>query len=541
MAAKKRRAAQKAPARKSKPVKPPRAAKSAKPAKMATATRPVKKKYANAASACSYSYGASPVHYPHHGYDSRNDTPPPKGPVFAPGRFGRMFPNLPGLVVPDAALDALAAAMLDPNGAPAGDNPAISSGFTYLGQFIDHDVTFDPTTMPEVLVDPQAVFNFRTPKLDLDSVYGTGPSTQPYLYELDRLHLIVGTTQVGGGDATIPAGMPNDLPRLNGTAVIGDPRNDENIVVAQTHLAMIKFHNKCVDKLVADGFPNAGVFAEARKLVTWHYQRMVLDDFLGRLCDPNVLDDVIQNGREFFHFAEETFVPVEFSVAAYRFGHSQVRGAYNYNRVFRFGGVAPATLALLFRFSGVSGPRTPDTIPVPSDWIIDWRRFYALDAAVAPDATRKIDPLLVQDLHQLPGGGGSLPARNLKRGVRMGLPSGQAIAAAMGIQGLSAAQLSGGTDGQVLAAQGLTGATPLWYYILKEAQVQQNGERLGVVGSRIVAETFLGMLEGDALSFKNQNPSFVPSLFKPGQSAATPGKYTMVDLLSFVDDINPIN
>ena len=328
---------------------------------------------------CSYSYGASPASWPQHGYDPRNETPPPKGPVFDPGRFGRMFPNLPGLVVDDAALTALGNAMRDPSGAdPTRDNPGIPSGFTYLGQFIDHDITFDPTSMPEVLVDPQAVFNFRTPKLDLDSVYGTGPSTQPYLYEPGRRKLRVGATQTGGGDATIPAGLPNDLLRLNGTAVIGDPRNDENLVVAQTHLAFIKLHNKCVDKLEAEGFPQTGLFTEARKLVTWHYQRMVIDDFLARLCDPAVLADVVQNGRAFFDFAGEAFMPVEFSVAAYRFGHSQVRNAYNYNRVFRFGGVTPATLALLFRFSGVSGGGAATDIPVPSDWIIDWRRFYDL-------------------------------------------------------------------------------------------------------------------------------------------------------------------
>ena len=493
---------------------------------------------------CSYSYGASPASWPQHGYDPRNETPPPKGPVFDPGRFGRMFPNLPGLVVDDAALAALGDAMRDPAGAdPTRDNPGIPSGFTYLGQFIDHDITFDPTAMPEVLVDPQAVFNFRTPKLDLDSVYGTGPSTQPYLYEPGRRKLRVGATQTGQGDASIPAGMPNDLLRLNGTAVIGDPRNDENLVVAQTHLAFIKLHNKCVDKLEAEGFPQAGLFTEARKLVTWHYQRMVIDDFLGRLCDAAVLADVVQNGRRFFDFAGEAFMPVEFSVAAYRFGHSQVRNAYNYNRVFRFGpgGVAPATLALLFRFSGVSGSGNTADIPVPSDWIIDWRRFYDLpDGGVTPDATRKIDPLLAAELHGLPNGGGSLPTRNLMRGVRMGLPSGQAVAAAMQLTPLTPQELGGGPDGQVLVAQGLGGNTPLWYYLLKEAQVQQNGDRLGQVGSRIVAETFIGLLDSDALSFRRQNPLFEPSLFKPGATPTAAGRYTMADLLTFVDEINPI-
>ncbi len=487
----------------------------------------------------SVSYGTTAGCPAHHGAGAREYHAVPCGTAFKPGQFGRMFPELPMLSVPDEMLEVLANAMVDVDGNPADDNATIPAGFTYLGQFIDHDVTFDTTTMPEVQIDPQSIFNFRTPKLEMDSVYGTGPSTQPYLYE-DGVRMRVGATQTGQGDPSIPAGMPNDLLRLNGIAVIGDPRNDENLAVAQIHLAFIKFHNKVVDSLTGGGLAGNALFTEARRLVTWHYQRMIIDDYLDRLCAPDVLDDVITNGPRFFKFEGEPFMPVEFSVAAYRFGHSQVRNAYNFNRVFRSGGVTPATLDLLFTFSHLSGPRTPETIPVPSDWIADWRRLFEVGGGVSPDATRKIDPLLATSLHNLPGNGGSLPFRNMQRGVRMGLPSGQAVAEAVSATPLTPAELSQGPDGSAAVLGGMHINSPLWYYILKEAQVQQNGDRLGEVGSRIVAEVIIGMMDGDPLSFRRQNPAFEPTLFKSGESPVRAGKYTMVDLLRFTDDINPI-
>jgi hypothetical protein len=450
-----------------------------------------------------------------------------------------MFPELAAFVVDDAKLESLAAAMVDTNDAVSDDNPAIPAGFTYLGQFIDHDITFDPTTVPEMLVDPQSVFNFRTPKVELDNVYGTGPATQPYLYEGDGASLRVGATQTGDGDPTIPAGLPNDLIRLGATAVIGDPRNDENLAVAQTHLAFIKFHNAVVAQLKADGVPAGELFQEARRLVSWHYQRIILDDYLPRLCVPAVLDNVVANGPQFFDFEDEPFMPVEFSVAAYRLGHSQIRNTYDFNRVFREGGLVPASLDLLFKFTGLSG----DTTPVPSDWIIDWRRFFDFGAAgggVAVNATRKLDPFLATRLHDLPNNEGSLPERNLKRGVRLGLPSGQAVADAIGATPLTPAEIAGGSDGPAAAAAGFDVEGPLWHYILKEAAVRQGGLRLGEVGSRIVAEVFVGMMDGDAMSFRRQAPGFAPTLFRPGQTPSAPGKYTMVDMLTFVDDLNPI-
>lgn len=483
-----------------------------------------------------------------------------------PGLFGKIF-DLPAFTATDAALQALADAMRDPNpGDPSGDNPNIPSGFTYLGQFVDHDITLDLTSISEKQEDPHATTNFRTPRLDLDNVYGLGPDGSPQLYARDPANI----TQPGPKlllGRTIPtprvAGVfPNDLPRSpEGRALIGDHRNDENLLVAQTQLAFLKFHNKVVDRLATSPNPPAPnkLFAEARKQVTWHYQWMVLHDWVERITETGIVAKILHDGRKFYRFQKVPYMPVEFSAAAYRLGHSMVREEYSHNRVFTPPpGFARATLALEFTFSGLSGgiigelianpppPPPPPQIPqifsekLPSDWIIDWSRFYEFKPPPPPtpnflfNHTRKIDPFLIPQLHDLPGGGGSLPFRNLKRGVILGLPSGQDVAKAMGITALTPAEIKTGPDGVVAAAQGFDKKTPLWYYILKEAQVKSGGLRLGPVGARLVAEVFIGLVAGDTTSYLS-DPTWKPTL-----PAKTPGTFLMSDLLQFVGDISPI-
>jgi hypothetical protein len=240
------------------------------------------------------------------------------------------------------------------------------------------------------------------------------------------------------------------------------------------------------------------------------------------------------------------YMPVEFSAAAYRLGHSMVRQRYSHNRIFN-----PTDFSLLFAFTGLSGgiigdlapnpPAPPVAVPVlPSNWMIDWRRFYQFNTPAAPGFTlnpsRKIDPFLVPTLHTLPGGGGNLAFRNLRRGVMLGLPSGQDVAKAMNIANpLTSDEIASGTDGAVAKAQGLHLKTPLWYYILKEAQVRSGGERLGPVGARIVAEVFIGLVAGDNSSYLSQ-PNW-----KPTMPAKVPGTFKMTDLLQFVGDIDPVD
>lgn len=481
-----------------------------------------------------------------------------------PGMFGRMFPDLPPLAVDDDALQPLANAMKDANpGDAAGNNDALPAGFTYLGQFIDHDITLDLTSIGEKVRDPLATTNFRTPSLDLDSVYGRGPDGSPHLYARNANafnapgpKLLIGTTVSAFQDfGNVPPGLPNDLPRSpQGIALMGDHRNDENLVVAQTHLAFLKFHNAVVDLMRGSGVSEGNLFAEARRLCTWHYQWMVLHDFVERITEEGIVARILREGRKFYRFKTTPYMPVEFSAAIYRLGHSMVREVYSHNRIFSPDGAVPASLQLLFEFSGNSGGIVGDLAPdpltgptpirlLPSNWIIDWRRYYDLQPpAPAPggvllNRSRKIDPFIVPRLHDLPGGGGSLALRNLRRGVHLGLPSGQNIAALMQISdALTPDEIASGPDGEAARANGLHLQTPLWYYILKEAQVRRGGARLGPVGSRLLAEVFVGLVHGDHESYLWQHGSWRPTL-----PAKNPGTFTMADLLQFVGDISPID
>ncbi len=479
-----------------------------------------------------------------HGSTLRFGSQIPLGKFFPSGMFGRMFGALPPLRAADDRLFNLAQALTSTTpDDPAGDNPNVPAGFTYLGQFIDHDITLDLTSLGESEIDPTGVHNFRTPGLDLDCLYGLGPSIHPFAYDGDLFVIGETNSTPGGGDPSVPPSQPFDLPRgPNGRALIGDPRNDENLVVAQTHLAFLRFHNKVVAELNSGNLQKIDstrpVFEAARQLVIWHYHWIVLHDFLPRIIRQDVLDDVLQNGRRFFLYELEPFMPVEFSGAAYRLGHSMVRAVYDYNRVFTPAGGIPATLELLFRFSGGSG----DGVPIPSDWIIDWRRFHEVDSSVSPGRSRKLDPFVVPALTNLPEFQNvpdprlrSLTFRNLRRGVQLGLPSGQWVARAMGAQPLTPAEIGSGPDGAVAAANGFASESPLWYYILKEAEVQEGSLRLGAVGSRLLAEVFVGLIEGDDGSFMNIHPNWTPTIPR-----ANPGTFTMADLLNFTGDVNPI-
>lgn len=226
-------------------------------------------------------------------------------------------------------------------------------------------------------------------------------------------------------------------------------------------------------------------------------------------------------------------------MAAFRLGHSMVREVYDYNRVFtpRPGGVVPATLKLLFDFTAKSAQSGVINVPIPSDWIIDWRRFFNIDPNVPTNPSRKLDPFLVDFLKKIPNvpPPSSLAVRNLLRGRSMGLPSGQSVARLMRFKPLSPAEIAQGALGAVAAKHNFHIESPLWYYILKEAQIQGKGLRLGQVGSRILAEVFVGLLEADSCSFMARNPEWKPML--PAQIIRT---FTMADMLKFVGDINPI-
>ena len=456
--------------------------------------------------------------------------------------FGYLFPGAaesPECLLPQSercedALLALGQAMVDASAPP---DPSLDSGvpaaFTYLGQFIDHDITArtdretglsriaqaDGRPLPITPLAPAQVVanlrNGRRPQLDLDSLYGDGPglvadveTEASSLYDpaSGKLRL----QDLGDGQI--------DLPRDGRKAEIGDGRNDENVNVSQLHAAFAAFHNKVAD-LVGGAATPARRYAKARQIVRWTYQYIVAQDYLPRICDADVVDDVRRNGPYFFGPAAGgggLFMPLEFSVAGFRFGHSMIRPSY------KIGDGDPVSIRSIL---GVSTEREPDQDLLEEAggrWRlkpenrVHWANFLQFEGGPAPQMARKIDSLISRGLFDLPFEGDAGPAammrhlaqRNLLRGYLLSIPTGQAVASALGIVPLIEGDLTDDEDPAVVAAieEGrFQRRTPLWYYVLREAQVQKGGESLGSVGSRLVAETLLGFLKHDPNSFLNNS------------------------------------
>ncbi|MDX2030214.1 MAG: heme peroxidase family protein [Blastocatellia bacterium] len=498
------------------------------------------------------------------------------------GRFGRMFRNLPAAHFFEEDLEALGEAMTsapekdeqgnltataetEPDGEEnqgPGNVPAIAAGFTYLGQFIDHDLTFDPMSSLVKQNDPDQLTDFRTPRFDLDSVYGRGPDAQPYLYEDDGRRLKLGR-RLTGAESFDP--NARDLPRHTSEkggrarALIGDPRNDENVIVAQLHANVLRFHNFMTDFMGSDA-----AFEEVQRQVRWHYQWVVLHDFLPTIVGSEMVYSVLPHLRKrtsihqdkpnllFYRWRNEPFMPVEFSVAAYRFGHSMIRPVYRLNQTLLGGGPDKDPInGRQFIFTkldseqGLNGFRE-----FPDNWAIDWSLYFDMGNKPPKFGVKrvqpayKIDSSLVNPLGDLPASVatqiGSLAKRNLKRSARMGLPSGQDVARLMGIKPIPDEKLRVGKAAEEDVADNLPiteygdsfmKRAPLWFYILAESQQAFKKDStpilLGPVGSRIVAEVFIGLLLGDGHSFLRQDPGWTPEKSFLNKD----GKFGMAELI----------
>ena len=526
------------------------------------------------------------------------------------GRFGRIFRSLPAASWKESALRDLAGNGLQDNrmSAPpevdvahprlpiappetgqasrihdAEEDSAIDAGYTYLGQFIDHDISFDPASSLQQRNDVDALVDFRTPRLDLDCLYGSGPDDQPYLYTANGRKFQLGEALTEGKNGTVIA---NDLPRHSWTddggthhrALIGDKRNDENVIVSQLHGLFLKFHNRFADD------HKSWDFAEIQRQVRWHYQYVVLHDFLYRMARKDVIEAVLPHFKNqssifddaprlrFYKPRNDPFMPIEFSTAAYRFGHAMVRPIYRLNTRLE-GGNQPDTTnpseitrgidGRQFVFAGLKDRGLNGFDRFPRDWGIDWNLFFDLtgDKATRKDKRRtqpayKLDASLVNPLAFLPEFSSvsatpplddiaklqavplkhsvaNLALRNLMRGVAMGLPSGQDVAMAMGFTPLTDEQLRVGKATKLaeyldtpkisdIAGGAFKGKAPLWYYLLAEGAHEwadrggneQGGVQLGRIGSRIVVETFVGMLLGDGHSVLRQAPGWHPAIGK---------------------------
>ncbi|MGH3624726.1 MAG: peroxidase family protein, partial [Sciscionella sp.] len=462
------------------------------------------------------------------------------------GRFGRLFPG----IEPRRPTGVSQAAQF---GAPGGlmdggqttleqDNPNLPSGFTYLGQFIDHNITFDATSVLGQQVDPDAVVDFRPARLDLDNLYGCGPTVEPYLYDKQSSR-----TKFPVADNAVDLARSSD-----GTALIGDPRNDENLILAQLHLAFSKFHNKVVDGLqqnsITDVFgdflppgppppPDPSdtdiedlldrqsyfdeLFTRAQQLVRWHYQWLIVHQFLP-LTVGDVAEHVREHGPRFYRPGRRPFIPVEFAVAAFRFGHPTVRSSYLVNQNF----AAPIFSA------DPNTPPDPRTDlrggPVKPGQEVDWSFFFETSVTRRPQHARKTTATLATPLLDLPDSAipgaatnalteplRSLAVRNLLRSETQQLPSGQDVARKVGERVLTDEEL------------GTTGPIYLWYYLLKEAELLAHGNHLGPVGGRIVAEVLEGILHADPTSYVSAFPAWKPTL------ADADGQFGIVQLLRF--------
>ncbi|MDR6854266.1 peroxidase family protein [Variovorax guangxiensis] len=470
-----------------------------------------------------------------------------------------------------------------------GDIPA---GYTYLGQFVDHDMTLDPTQLDINATPIRDLQSLRSPTLDLDSLYGRGPDLDPDIYEADKLHIKTHAPFPVPGIPALAAQKGFDLPRRQvdsaagpaRQALIPDGRNDENLAVAQVHLAFIRFHNRVVDDLIAGGSPSAGLFERAQEKVVLHYQFLLKTDYLPRIAKKAVVDDVYDHGRKVFEVDGDAFnatMPVEFSGAAFRLGHSMIRTGYSWNSIFP--GFRDGHIFRLFRFSGTSGTLLPTQHPpgsqedidnlesgpfgtaLPSNWVADWPRLF--DFGKIPDAegTRApnefnfasfMDTTLVNPLESLPAGSfgatssvaskRNLAFRNLVRGNMLGLPSGEQLfevmsQLALDVDPLSESDINNGTGtpnvGVVLTKADIPrldemkGKTPLWFYILREAEFGSG--KLAGVGARIVAETFHRAMQASKISLLNR-PFQVE--FGPGKDS---NRFEMPDLLFYAYDGDP--
>jgi hypothetical protein len=396
-----------------------------------------------------------------------------------------MFPELPAARFDDARLLALGSAGGFCDGGACDTESHIEAGQPFFGQYLAHDLTADRSPL-RVHGDISTLRNARTPRANLEALYGAGPVGSPYLFDqADPAKLLLGV-----GD--------RDLPRnQQGIALIGDPRNDVHAFMTGLQVAFIRAHNRLVDRLRADGVPEPELFDDARRALIWHYQWVILNDFLPNLVGEAMTTSVLEDGLRFYHVTDEPFIPVEFADAAYRYGHSQIKGDYQLRR------------------GGPRYPVFPDLAgfrPLASERVIDWSLLF--DVAGCPPAQRAkpIDGQLPASLIRLPesitgtvevSAYRSLAARDLQRGMGTGLPSGEAVARAMGARTLSRQELALG-DWQ--------DETPLWLYILREAAVRGGGDHLGQVGGRIVAEVIVGIIRTDPESYLTNDPSWRPTL-----------------------------
>jgi hypothetical protein len=428
------------------------------------------------------------------------------------------------------------------------------SAFVYLGQFLDHDLTRDETRLEHASAVPEKTRNFHAPRLNLESAYGGGPKKSPGLYDLSESGsetFRLGQTQSLPREK-IPS-TPDDFYRRNGRPLLADHRNDQHLILAQLHVVFLQFHNRMIDHLKRGGatdeaFPHETIFDTARRLVVWHYQWIVRNEFLKWFVLPEILTDIEQHGPRFFKPVpgdEIPALPIEFTQAAFRFGHSMVQPQYEINRW-----IGLVRLSDLVR---KTRPEEPDE-PLLANKVVDWDRFTRAWGGNANFA-ENIDTLISEDMFNLPAAAmpvfsktppPPLPEMTLLRGSRIGLPSGQEACRSAGVSPLAEAQIGFDDEGnEFLRKRGLTEKTPLWYYLLREAEVLgirrfRGGECLGPLGSRIVGEVLLGVMNTDPEHYLNVDPNWRPLTVSFGRSSEPRRIDSLRKFVAFAKEPQPV-
>lgn len=470
-------------------------------------------------------------------------------------KYGYLFRNrlrLPCTAQNQALLEELGKNMLEDPAVVDPPDGTIDAGYTYFGQFVDHDITLDVDSRIgfDLLSDKndqdaRELTNYRTPNLELDSVYGDGPAVDSFLYDKDGVKMILGTNTPS--NVSVPTN-DFDLQRNSGKiAIIGDPRNDENLFVAQLHMSFIRFHNAVVDALKLEDatLTPDKLFEKAQLEVRRHYQWVLVHDFLKTMVGVAQVEKVLTGGLTFFPESRPFFMPVEFSVAAYRFGHSLIRDTYHFN-----GSFPNDSFLYAFQFTKRD---------IPTNWIINWKSFFTVGGIRAINKARKIDTRVAFTMNSLPGPGNppsgslfaTLTSRNLVRSMALRVPTGQTVARQMGETPLTTAQLLQSPFPHPTPAQEalheqtvkilnadnglLLKKTPLWYYVLKEAEVLGQGNQLGPVGGGIVTEVFIRLLKDTPNSILADS-TWQPRFGLP--TGADPINYRIVDLLEFAGTLD---
>lgn len=409
--------------------------------------------------------------------------------------YNKLFPELKPLLVSDSNLKELTDGMVDSKN-KCRDSEVVSAGLPIFGQLIAHDMTFEVTSKFRGFNQVETFINDRTIRLDLDCMYGQW--TQDFLYDMnDRDKLLLGKYYEENGNCWY------DLQRnVQDKALLPDARNDENFIVSQIHLMFMRFHNRMVD-IVQKYCAHNDIFQEARKLTIWYFQWLILHDYLYKITDWTIFEDILEKGPRYFKCPD--YLPLEFTGAVFRTGHTQVREDYRINED------AMKNLFDLGSFKRV-------------EEYVDWRYFFDFEDGRVQYA-RKIDTKIGSIFHDIPFLKSSdkyqrsLPFRNMKRGVIYGLASGEDIARRMCYEPIEVEETRH------------MGGTPLWYYILKEAEeCGHDGEHLGPVGSRLMLECFVSMLQNDKHSFQVLHPKWRPNYGRKK------GQFDFVDMINFVNN-----